>query len=581
MGNETSSELGSGNTPRANLSRSNSAATTPRIQQQHEKQRSIPPPLLDRSLSTGPHIVITRPTGNTLLGNRNGNWNGGSSENSPRVIQLVHGPSPANTPRNDSQSISPAPTPTASALRKLDPTATSSVDVNDGEIIPPNNSNIDNTRIHASSKLFAVPQQRQQSYSFQQHPPLLPRSVSASSSTADCSASSFPDEHTNTHHSFTFDFALQADPLQRLQEHTGSSGRPGQFLSLDFLPSSSPSHSAGPLSASSSAPPSLPLSSSSTPSPPTLAFSTSSISNSGTSNSGSSSLLFPPAYNMKSTTTNSTSTSPKLSASLLGAGSNNHGNHGHQQHHQRVGSGSRRDGSGSSSGSGNGLSLPTGSIGMPPRSPVVPPLSPPRMTRPASLPNAVLSAPWPLSPLRHGCSPLPHSGLSSTRSSPSPSAPHTRSSSHGGGSATPNRPTVDTHIVHTQYTPSGQKQINQYVIEGGEIGRGSYGTVKLVFNTEDQTYYAMKVMSKSLLKKRRVMGYSAGSTASLSRVSSVGGGQVTPLASIRGQLAAAAAPATSSVAPSSTLVGATSPSVASDHWVAVQREIAIMKVSLF
>lgn len=79
----------------------------------------------------------------------------------------------------------------------------------------------------------------------------------------------------------------------------------------------------------------------------------------------------------------------------------------------------------------------------------------------------------------------------------------------------------------------------------------------------------MKVMNKSLLKKRRVMGFTAGLTASASRTASLNGGG---LASIRSSLSSSAAPAVLAVG----AVGAGGSGPA-DHWANVQREIAIQK----
>jgi serine/threonine protein kinase len=116
--------------------------------------------------------------------------------------------------------------------------------------------------------------------------------------------------------------------------------------------------------------------------------------------------------------------------------------------------------------------------------------------------------------------------------------------------------------------------------------------VRLVYNTQDGHYYAMKVMNKSLLKKRRIMGFSAGSSASASRTASLGG-QGGSLASLRNAMAAAGAGGSASLsvlgsaaggtaAGSGCVVGSgslvpTSLSAASDHWTNVQREIAILK----
>ena len=57
--------------------------------------------------------------------------------------------------------------------------------------------------------------------------------------------------------------------------------------------------------------------------------------------------------------------------------------------------------------------------------------------------------------------------------------------------------------MHLHYTPVGAKQLNQYeLIEGGELGRGSYGKVVSVRDVNDGSIYAMKIMSKRKLQKR-------------------------------------------------------------------------------
>lgn len=43
----------------------------------------------------------------------------------------------------------------------------------------------------------------------------------------------------------------------------------------------------------------------------------------------------------------------------------------------------------------------------------------------------------------------------------------------------------------------------EYILER-EIGRGSYGVVRRVWSTTSQEWYAMKIMNRSLLKKRRI-----------------------------------------------------------------------------
>ncbi|XP_066227058.1 calcium/calmodulin-dependent protein kinase kinase 2 isoform X4 [Saccopteryx leptura] len=61
----------------------------------------------------------------------------------------------------------------------------------------------------------------------------------------------------------------------------------------------------------------------------------------------------------------------------------------------------------------------------------------------------------------------------------------------------PRRPTVESHHVSI----TGMQdcvQLNQYTLKD-EIGKGSYGVVKLAYNENDNTYYAMKVLSKKKL----------------------------------------------------------------------------------
>ncbi|KAG8514953.1 Calcium/calmodulin-dependent protein kinase kinase 2 [Galemys pyrenaicus] len=77
--------------------------------------------------------------------------------------------------------------------------------------------------------------------------------------------------------------------------------------------------------------------------------------------------------------------------------------------------------------------------------------------------------------------PLPPSPVSSPQSSP----------------RLPRRPTVESH--HVSITGLQDcVQLNQYTLKD-EIGKGSYGVVKLAYNENDNTYYAMKVLSKKKL----------------------------------------------------------------------------------
>uniref|UniRef100_G1PV77 calcium/calmodulin-dependent protein kinase n=1 Tax=Myotis lucifugus TaxID=59463 RepID=G1PV77_MYOLU len=61
----------------------------------------------------------------------------------------------------------------------------------------------------------------------------------------------------------------------------------------------------------------------------------------------------------------------------------------------------------------------------------------------------------------------------------------------------PRRPTVESrHVSITGLQDC--VQLNQYTLKD-EIGKGSYGVVKLAYNENDNTYYAMKVLSKKKL----------------------------------------------------------------------------------
>merc|ERR1712223_657213 len=57
-------------------------------------------------------------------------------------------------------------------------------------------------------------------------------------------------------------------------------------------------------------------------------------------------------------------------------------------------------------------------------------------------------------------------------------------------------------IVNSMSDQSGEfVQLNQYKVEGA-IGRGSYGIVKLCHNEDDDSTYAMKILSKKKLKRK-------------------------------------------------------------------------------
>ncbi|KAM4856371.1 calcium/calmodulin-dependent protein kinase kinase 2 isoform X1 [Urocitellus parryii] len=78
-----------------------------------------------------------------------------------------------------------------------------------------------------------------------------------------------------------------------------------------------------------------------------------------------------------------------------------------------------------------------------------------------------------------------------------PSLPYSPVSSPQSSPRLPRRPTVESHHVSI----TGMQdcvQLNQYTLKD-EIGKGSYGVVKLAYNENDNTYYAMKVLSKKKL----------------------------------------------------------------------------------
>uniref|UniRef100_A0A4W5J7H4 calcium/calmodulin-dependent protein kinase n=1 Tax=Hucho hucho TaxID=62062 RepID=A0A4W5J7H4_9TELE len=64
----------------------------------------------------------------------------------------------------------------------------------------------------------------------------------------------------------------------------------------------------------------------------------------------------------------------------------------------------------------------------------------------------------------------------------------------------PRRPTVESHRVSITDLQDCV-QLNQYKLKD-EIGKGSYGVVKLAYNEDDNTYYAMKVLSKKRLMRQ-------------------------------------------------------------------------------
>ncbi|GLH00284.1 Ovarian-specific serine/threonine-protein kinase Lok, partial [Gryllus bimaculatus] len=78
-------------------------------------------------------------------------------------------------------------------------------------------------------------------------------------------------------------------------------------------------------------------------------------------------------------------------------------------------------------------------------------------------------------------------------------------------------------------------QLNQYRLEK-DLGQGSFGVVKLAYNQEDDTHYAMKILSKRrLLKKAGVFGRQAPSRGGSGGTAS--GGQPSPLERVYREIA--------------------------------------------
>ncbi|XP_034404141.1 calcium/calmodulin-dependent protein kinase kinase 1b [Cyclopterus lumpus] len=68
------------------------------------------------------------------------------------------------------------------------------------------------------------------------------------------------------------------------------------------------------------------------------------------------------------------------------------------------------------------------------------------------------------------------------------------------GSRMPRQPTIETKRVSIT-DADDCVQLNQYTLKK-EIGKGSYGVVKLAYNEDSEQYYAMKVVSKKRLMKQ-------------------------------------------------------------------------------
>ncbi|KAA0717099.1 Calcium/calmodulin-dependent protein kinase kinase 1 [Triplophysa tibetana] len=72
--------------------------------------------------------------------------------------------------------------------------------------------------------------------------------------------------------------------------------------------------------------------------------------------------------------------------------------------------------------------------------------------------------------------------------------------SSGGGARVARQPTIESKRVSISDSQDCI-QLNQYKLKS-EIGKGSYGVVKLAYNEDEDKYYAMKVVSKKKLMKQ-------------------------------------------------------------------------------
>ncbi|NWH66936.1 KKCC2 kinase, partial [Geococcyx californianus] len=81
-----------------------------------------------------------------------------------------------------------------------------------------------------------------------------------------------------------------------------------------------------------------------------------------------------------------------------------------------------------------------------------------------------------------------------------PSLPYSPVTSPHSSPRLPRRPTVESNRVSITGLQDCV-QLNQYKLKD-EIGKGSYGVVKLAYNEDDNTYYAMKVLSKKKLMRQ-------------------------------------------------------------------------------
>jgi len=73
----------------------------------------------------------------------------------------------------------------------------------------------------------------------------------------------------------------------------------------------------------------------------------------------------------------------------------------------------------------------------------------------------------------------------------------------GGGPSDIAKELVDTTDVTLRKDEDGTKYINQYQIIK-ELGKGSFGKVKLIKHTETGEHFGLKIFNKNILKKKRM-----------------------------------------------------------------------------
>ncbi|XP_059913326.1 calcium/calmodulin-dependent protein kinase kinase 1 isoform X1 [Gadus macrocephalus] len=102
---------------------------------------------------------------------------------------------------------------------------------------------------------------------------------------------------------------------------------------------------------------------------------------------------------------------------------------------------------------------------------------------------------------RKGQGPPPRPQLTGRKLSLQERGMHQGGPGHAASHRTaPRRPTVESKRVSIS-DAQDCIQLNQYKLQS-EIGKGSYGVVKLAYNEEDDKYYAMKMVSKKRLIKQ-------------------------------------------------------------------------------